>query len=99
MTLALAVAGDFHVNKEYPYKFIGAPAGGVSFLGKNDANIFGRTTGDFVEQGEKKATLTVRFKAASAGEAHVTGKYKLSVCSAAQCQIEEQAVDLAVPVI
>ena len=100
MTLKLGVGGGYHVNKEYPYKFIGAPAGSVSFLGKpSDPNTFGRMTGDFVEQGEKAALLTVHYKAAAPGEAHVTGKYKLSVCSADQCQIEQQAIDLTVPVL
>jgi hypothetical protein len=99
MTLKLGVGAGYHVNKEYPYKFIGAPAGGVSFLGKTDPNTFGRSTGDFVEQGEKAALLTVHYKAASTGEAHVTGKYKLSVCSADQCQIEQQPIDLSVPVL
>jgi hypothetical protein len=99
MTLKLGAGNGFHVNKEYPYKFIGAPAGGVTFLGKPDANTFGRASGDFVEQGEKAALLTVHFKAASAGDAHVTGKYKLSVCSADKCQIEQPAIDLTVPVL
>jgi hypothetical protein len=99
MTIKLAVAPDWHINKEYPYKFVAAPSAGVTFLGKSDANTFSKAAGDFAEQGEKAALMTVRFKAAAAGEARVTGKYKLSVCSAAQCQIEEQAVDLPVPVI
>jgi hypothetical protein len=99
VTLKLTPTGEFHVNKEYPYKFLATPAAGVSYLGKSDANSFGKQWGDYVEQGEKLGLLTVRFKAAAAGEARVTGKYKLSVCSAAQCLIEEQQVDLAVPVM
>lgn len=99
MTLRLAVTGDYHVNKEYPYKFIAAAAPNVAFLGKGDANLFTRAAGDFSEQGEKAATMTVRFKPASAGNAKVSGNFKLSVCSADQCQISEQAVSLDVPVM
>jgi hypothetical protein len=99
MTIKLAVSGAYHVNKEYPYKFIATPASGVAFLGKSEPNTFTRAAGDFVEQGEKAALMTVRFKPASAGEAKVAGKYKLSVCSADQCLIEEPMIDLAVPVM
>lgn len=99
MTIRLLPQGDYHVNKEYPYKFTAQPAANVAFLGKSDANVFGRTSGDFVEQGEKAAVLTVRFKPAAAGDARVAGKYKLSVCSADKCQIDEANVDLSVPVL
>jgi len=80
MTIKLVTAAEFHVNKEYPYKFT-------------------RAAGDFVEQGEKSGTMTVRFKPDTAGEAKVGGRYKLSVCSADQCQIEEENLEMAVPVM
>ena len=99
MTLRLAASGEYHVNKEYPYKFTATPAPGVAFLGSGDANTFSRAAGDFREDGEKAATMTVRFKPSSAGEARVTGTYKMSVCSAENCQVESQAVTLAVPVM
>lgn len=99
MAIKLATSGDYHVNKEYPYKFIATPAPGVVFLGKSDANMFTRASGDFVEQGEKTGTMTVRFKPSAAGPVKVAGKYKLSVCSADQCQIEEEMVELDVPVM
>lgn len=99
MTLRLAASGEYHVNKEYPYKFVAAAAPGVQFLGNGDANTFSRAAGDFKEEGEKAATLTVRFKPAAAGEARVSGTYKMSVCSAENCQIETQSVTLAVPVM
>lgn len=99
LTIKLAATGDYHVNKEYPYKFIATPSPGVTFLGKADPNTFTRAAGDFVEQGEKHGTMTVRFKAASAGEAKIAGKYKLSICSDEQCLIEEEMIELAVPVM
>jgi hypothetical protein len=98
MTIRLAATGDYHINKEYPYKFTASPAPNVDFLGSGDANTFSRGQGDFKEDGEKNATLTVRFKPKSAGEAKVSGTYKLSVCSAENCQIETQNVTLAVNV-
>jgi hypothetical protein len=97
--IKLVATGEYHVNKEYPYKFIATPSPGVTFLGKGDPNTFTRAAGDYVEQGEKLGTMTVRFKAASAGEAKIAGKYKLSVCSDEQCLIEEEMLELAVPVM
>ncbi|HSO36154.1 MAG TPA: hypothetical protein VLT33_26685, partial [Labilithrix sp.] len=99
LTLRLTAGGEFHVNKEYPYKFTASAAPGVAFLGNGDANVFSRASGDFREDGEKTATMTVRFKPSAAGEARIAGSYKMSVCSAEQCQIETQAVQLAVPVL
>lgn len=99
MTIKLSPDGAFHVNKEYPYKFLASAAPNVTYLGKADPNTFTRAAGDFAEQNEKSATMTVRFKPSSAGETHVAGKYKLSVCSAEQCQIEEAMVDLPVSVL
>lgn len=98
MTIKLVVAGDYHVNKEYPYKFVASAAPGVTFLGKGDASTFSKASGDFVEEGEKSATMTVRFKPASPGQATIAGTYKMSVCSAEQCQIEQQPIALAIPV-
>lgn len=99
LTLRLTAAGEFHVNKEYPYKFSASPAAGLTFLGKGEPTVFSRASGDFREDGEKSATMTVRFRAASAGEAKVSGVYKMSVCSAEACQIESPRVELVVPVL
>lgn len=99
VTIKLVTAGDFHVNKEYPYKFVANASPNVTFLGKSDPSTFTRAAGDFVEQGEKTGTMTVRFKAAAPGDAPVTGTYKFSVCSAEQCQIEQEKLDLTVPVM
>jgi hypothetical protein len=99
LTITLSVAGDYHVNKEYPYKFTATPAPAVTYLGKTDANTFSKAAGDFVEQGEKSAIMTVRFRPTAPGDVRVAGTYKMSVCSAEQCQIEQQQVSLAVPVM
>jgi hypothetical protein len=98
MTVKLVAANAYHVNKEYPYKLTANAAPGVTFLGKKEPNTFSKESGDFVEEGEKAATMTVRFKPTAAGEAKVAGTYKMSVCSADQCQIEVQPIALNVPV-
>lgn len=97
VTLRLSALNAFHINKDYPYKFIGSAGPNVTFL--TDNATFDKSTGDYKAEGEKNATLTVRFKPASAGEAKVTGKYKLSVCAEEQCLIEQPVITLAVPVI
>jgi hypothetical protein len=99
VTLRLAASGEYHVNKEFPYKFTATAAPGVQFLGNGDANTFSRSAGDFREDGEKAATLSVRFKPTAAGEALVAGTYKMSVCSAEKCQVESQPISLSVPVL
>ena len=97
MTIKLAIDGDFHVNKEYPYRFVANDAPGVEFLGKTEKNKFTKDAGDFVASGEKAGTMTVRFKPAAAGKTTVNGIYKLSLCSADQCQIEEPKLELVIP--
>lgn len=96
--LHLAPSGGYHVNKEFPYKFVATEAPGVEFLGKPEARTFSRASGDFHEDGETSATLEVRFKASSKGQASVSGTFKMSVCSAENCQVEQQPVALLVPV-
>jgi hypothetical protein len=100
VTIRLNVTGsEYHVNKEYPYKFIASANPAVQYLGSGDANTFSRASGDFREDGEKSATMTVRFKAKSAGDANVSGTFKLSVCSADNCQLDQANVNLTVPVL
>jgi hypothetical protein len=98
LAVKLTTAADFHVNKEYPYKLIASAKPGLTFLGKKDPNIFSKESGDFVEEGEKAGTMTVRFKPAAAGEAKIEGTYRMSLCSADQCQIEIQPLALNVKV-
>jgi hypothetical protein len=97
MTIKLAIDGDFHLNKEYPYRFIAKEAAGVDYLGKKDKTKFTKEDGDFVADGEKAGTMTVRFKPAATGKTKITGTYKMSLCSADQCQIEEPALELTIP--
>lgn len=98
MTITLSAAPSYHINKEYPYKFIATAAPGVTFLGKEDPSTFSRASGDFAEKGETTGTMTVRFKPTAAGEARLSGTYRMSVCNEEHCQIEQQPVSVRVPV-
>lgn len=98
MTITLSAAPSYHINKEYPYKFVASAAPGVAFLGKEAPGTFSRASGDFKEQNETSATMTVRFKPAAAGETKISGTYRMSVCNEEHCQIEQQPVTVQVPV-
>ena len=97
LTIKLGIQGDFHINKEYPYRYVAADTAGVEYLGKADKNKFTKEAGDFVAADEKTGTMTVKFKPASAGKMKLTGVYKMSLCSADQCQIEEPNLELTIP--
>ena len=100
--LKLEAKGDFHVNKEYPYKFKATAANGVTYLGKDGAgpDTFSKSAGDFtLDSGnEKVGTMTVKFKSANKGAVTIAGVFKLSVCSAQNCQLETANVSVPVTV-
>jgi len=88
ITLRLTALRDFHVNTEYPFKFLGDAELAVELDG----------TGDFALLEAKTGTLTVRFRARAAGTARVTGLFKLSVCNEGSCHIESAPVSVDVPI-
>ncbi len=98
VTVKLEALGDYHINKEYPYKIKVAEAPGVEFLGSDAGgkNVFSKGAGDFKLDGEKTGTMTIKFKPAKAGSVTVNGTYKMSVCSALNCQLETQELSVAV---
>ncbi len=101
MAIRLGARDEFHLNKEFPYKFVATTMPGVAYLGVPEPNVFSRAAGDFREQDEKTATMTVRFRLAKTrepGPVSLAGNYKFSVCSAERCQVEQQAITLRVPV-
>jgi hypothetical protein len=85
--LVLTALGDYHVNKDYPFKFVGDPAA-IPVDG----------TGSFAIDDAKHLTMTIRFRPTAAGTAKVTGQFKLSVCSDDTCEIETPTLELAIPV-
>lgn len=98
--LKLEAQNGFHVNKEYPYKFKANAASGVTFLGKDSAGAetFSKAAGDFtLDAGnEKLGTMSIKFKSANKGAVSISGVFKLSVCSAQNCQME--TANITVPV-
>lgn len=98
--LTLTASSGFHVNKEYPYKFKAGDVAGVEYTGTDAAgkNVFSKASGDFTPDAkdEKLGVMKVHFKVAKAGNVNITGTFKLSVCSAENCQLE--TAELSVPV-
>ena len=102
IAITLKAAGDYHINKEYPYKFK-AEGSGIEFLGSDAAgkNTFSKSAGDLVIDSAdppKNATMTIKFKPAAKGTSTVKGTFKMSVCSAQNCQLETQDISVDVPV-
>jgi len=101
--LRLEAVGDFHVNKEYPYKFrMAAAPSGVTYLGKDPggADLFSKAAGDFAldANNEKVGIMTLRFKSSNRGTVNIAGVFKLSVCSAQNCMLEQANVSVPVTV-
>jgi hypothetical protein len=84
--LVLSALGDYKVNDEYPFKFVGD---------QGDLVIDG--TGTFALDGRQTGTMTVKFRAPKPGTAKLSGTFKLSVCNDANCKIESPKIALDVP--
>lgn len=100
VTLKLVATGEFHVNDEYPYKFKADEAPGVEFLGTDGAgkNVFSKAAGDWQKTDEKSGVMTVKFKPQDHGNKTIAGVFKLSVCSAQNCLLEQRPVAASVVV-
>jgi hypothetical protein len=85
--LVLTALGAYHVNDEYPTKFVPDAASGVRIDGE----------GTFKISGEKHGTMRVRFTPTTPGTAKLVGTFKLSVCSEENCEIESPKITLDVP--
>jgi len=100
LTIKLVATGEFHINEDYPYKFKADDAPGVEFLGADPAgkNVFSKAASDWKKRDEKSGAMTVAFRAADKGSKNVGGTFKLSVCSAQTCQLEQQQLQATVAV-
>jgi hypothetical protein len=100
VTLKLVATGEFHINDEYPYKFKADAAPGLLFLGTDPAgkDVFSKGAANWQKRDEKTGVMTVTFQPADAGNKTVAGTFKLSVCSAGSCQLEQQTVSTTVAV-
>lgn len=85
--------GDYHINDKYPYKFkLEDPApSGMRYpkpvVGKEDATM-----------DEHKVVLKVPFVSEGTGDKRVSGTLSLSVCSAANCLMDKQPLEVTVKV-
>jgi hypothetical protein len=86
--LVLMALGAYHVNKDYPFKFVGEPAPATPIDGE----------GAFAIEDARQGTMTVKFRPGAAGTTKLVGTFKLSVCSDDTCEIETPTIELAVPV-
>jgi hypothetical protein len=103
VNLTLVAIGAFHINDEYPYKFKAddAPsAQAIEFLGTDGAgkNVFSKLANDWRKKDEKTGTMTVKWRSSVKGDKTIAGVFKLSVCSAQSCQLEQQPVSTTVAV-
>ncbi len=100
VAVRLAAKDDFHVNKDYPYKLKMDDAPGADFLGTDASGkaVFSKSAGDFSFDGEKAGVMTMRFKGSQIGPIALSGTFKLSVCNASNCMLEQAQVKVTVPV-
>jgi hypothetical protein len=91
--VTLSTKGDYHINKQYPYKFKATdPApDGITF----PKPVLARADGTFEE---KRGSFKVPFVVAKAGRATVSGTLYLSVCSDANCMMDKVPLELGVDV-
>lgn len=100
--LELTALGDYHVNKDYPFKFVGDPGGPPAGqpagppAGQPAVQIDGE--GRFALDDAKHGIMTITFRPAAPGTAKLVGTFKLSVCSDETCEIESPKLELTVPV-
>ena len=100
MTVNLVATGNFHINEKYPYKFRADDAKGVEFLGTDRAgkNTFSTDANNWERKDEKAGAMNLAFRGSEKGNKVISGTFKLSVCSAEDCQLEQPAVSAAVAI-
>jgi hypothetical protein len=89
--VTFSTKGDYHINKQYPYKFKATDPAPEGI--KYSKPILQRADGTFEE---KSGSFKVPFTVSKAGKATVSGVLSLSVCSDANCIMDK--VDLEVEV-
>ena len=101
VALTLVAVGDYHINDEYPYQFKAEDEPGVDFLGEGGEgkNVFSKAAKNWEKSGEKTGTMTVRFRPQEAGDKSIRGRFKFSVCSAKNCELEHQSLKATVKVL
>lgn len=85
--VVLTARAGYHVNPEYPYKFIADPSTELAVEG----------TGTFTVTDELHGTMTIAFRPAKAGTLHLSGTFRLSVCTPEDCAVEAPKIALSIP--
>ncbi len=95
--LALSATGDFHLNDEYPYRFRASEEPGLRYVGTDPAGtaVFSKAAGDWRKTASKSGVMTVKLVSPEKGERAVTGVFKLSVCSAESCLLDQREITVA----
>ncbi|HXN31090.1 MAG TPA: hypothetical protein VN894_04480 [Polyangiaceae bacterium] len=90
----LVALDDFHVNDEFPYRFVADPKPLVQFVGTDPAGqgVFSKAAGDWRKDDPKSGAMAVGFFLSTPGSYSISGTFKLSVCSGAQCLLEQRPV-------
>jgi hypothetical protein len=78
-TLVLTALGDYKVNADYPHKWVPDPASAEAAPGP----------GTFAHPSKNIGTLAVPVRA---GTTHVSGTFKLAVCTDAECKLEAPTI-------
>ena len=90
--VVLEPKGEFHCNKEYPYKIkLGTAPAGISY-----PNAI--VKGDAMTVTPEKSVMKVAFTPDKPGEAKVSGNFYFSVCTAQQCVVENRELAVMVKV-
>lgn len=100
IAISLVATGEFHINDDYPYKFRADDAPHLTFQGTDPAgpNVFSKLGSNWHKMGPQKGTMSVVFQSAEKGTRNVSGTFKLSVCSAHNCQLEQTSLTTPVSV-
>ena len=91
--VVLVTKGDFHINEQYPYRFVvqDPPADGVKYPKKavrRADGVFTNTT----------AEMPIPFVVERTGEAKIAGMYSFSVCTASNCLLDKRQLEIPVTV-
>jgi hypothetical protein len=100
VSLRLAATSGYHINDQYPYKYIATNVAAVDFQGTDPQgkNVFSKSAGDFATQGPGVGVMTVKFTPKTKGNVTIDGTFKLSVCSEANCKIDSATPSVTVAV-
>jgi hypothetical protein len=86
--------GEYHINDKYPYRFKleDPPPQGLKY----PKPVVNKDDGGTMDQ--RKVVLKVPFVSETSGDKKVAGTLSLSVCSAANCLMDKQPLEVTVKV-